>query len=69
MDFFRLVHSYRSSNRIRRSGTYAEKHRHHANQSIREAIARMDPFFLSGRERFILNKLMRKGAHKVRVVK
>ena len=65
MDSFRLVHSYRSANRIRRSGTLAEKHRHHANQSIREAIARMDPFFLSGRERFILNKLMRKGAHKV----
>ena len=65
MGSFRLVNSYRSANRFRRSGTLAEKHRHHANQSIREAIARMDPFFLSGRERFILNKLMRKGAHKV----
>ena len=62
---FRLVNSYRSANRIRRSGSMTDRHNHHVNQSIREAIARMDPFFLSGRERFILNKIMRKGAHKV----
>ena len=58
----RFVNNYR---RIRRSGTPSEKLVHHRNQSIRSAISRMDPLNLSGREQFILNKLMRKGAHKV----